>query len=771
MSSRHVPTKRPQSGVLFSVTSGVLFSAPDETQRVPPDEPSRYPKRLKTNNFQKRIPGVRSRKARNFSYSNTPTLDHPVSLAMFAKYDDHSQYKSSFMAGPSHKEKKATLCLTALNVSSTTIIEGTFSRTTLTQRFHNPSQMTINEARHTFPLYDGAVITDFQCTIGDERRLRGVVRSKEQARQEYKKAVQEKVKAAALLEEHTPEIFETSLGNIPPMKTIEVKIVYIQELEVVMTEGESTEGVAFILPTCVAPHYSRFQPASEITYVGLDIKLLVLNDGKVNFHGCQQESGHSLYYDGLQVIESPQRLDGNREPTPEEFYCWDHHSEQPTLREDFVFIIQMKKGHEIQSRAMLCAPDDTGLAAMMVSIRPCDMFRNAVVPQSFSGKILFLLDQSGSMNYRVGNYHGPRKIDVLREAMLLVISGLPTTCSFNIVSWGSETWRMWEQSREHSPDNVKEAKEYMSRVEANLEGTDLLRAFKSTVLRRRVDTNSTQIIVLTDGELDPHKPMEFNKIRFFALGIGGNVPHSLVESIAELGGGFGDIVDTTQNPRWHSRLNRLFRSSLAPDSWDCDIHISHHFERRSLMDFRLNSNTSYSQRVSYFQVSHTTAALHPFKFTSIFFLMDIKDSGVFPSEITITAVTHGEKNNTYRLPVKQTTGRDGTMHRLAAKATLTDLEDLVKRDDSNSLLIDENAQTIGTKCSITSKWTSFVAVPQDEPATTKEGSMVEHYKAMYEGVDFSELLTMAHPESDDDIEFGYNTDSSLSSSVAPEKRS
>ncbi|KAG8356411.1 hypothetical protein FVEN_g5735 [Fusarium venenatum] len=662
MSSRHVPTKRPQSGVLFSVTSGVLFSAPDETQRVPPDEPSRYPKRLKTNNFQKRIPGVRSRKARNFSYSNTPTLDHPVSLAMFAKYDDHSQYKSSFMAGPSHKEKKATLCLTALNVSSTTIIEGTFSRTTLTQRFHNPSQMTINEARHTFPLYDGAVITDFQCTIGDERRLRGVVRSKEQARQEYKKAVQEKVKAAALLEEHTPEIFETSLGNIPPMKTIEVKIVYIQELEVVMTEGESTEGVAFILPTCVAPHYSRFQPASEITYVGLDIKLLVLNDGKVNFHGCQQESGHSLYYDGLQVIESPQRLDGNREPTPEEFYCWDHHSEQPTLREDFVFIIQMKKGHEIQSRAMLCAPDDTGLAAMMVSIRPCDMFRNAVVPQSFSGKILFLLDQSGSMNYR-------------------------------------------------------------------------------------------------------------NKIRFFALGIGGNVPHSLVESIAELGGGFGDIVDTTQNPRWHSRLNRLFRSSLAPDSWDCDIHISHHFERRSLMDFRLNSNTSYSQRVSYFQVSHTTAALHPFKFTSIFFLMDIKDSGVFPSEITITAVTHGEKNNTYRLPVKQTTGRDGTMHRLAAKATLTDLEDLVKRDDSNSLLIDENAQTIGTKCSITSKWTSFVAVPQDEPATTKEGSMVEHYKAMYEGVDFSELLTMAHPESDDDIEFGYNTDSSLSSSVAPEKRS
>ncbi|GKU07320.1 hypothetical protein FLAG1_10223 [Fusarium langsethiae] len=406
----------------------------------------------------------------------------------------------------------------------------------------------------------------------------------------------------------------------------------------------------------------------------------------------------------------------------------------------------------MKSQAILCQPDDAGMAAMMVSVRPNDLFRNAIVPQAFSGEILFLLDRSGSMHERIGEFNGPRKINVLREAMLLVISGLPKTCSFNIVSWGSETWALWEQSRKHSPDNIKEAKEYISQIDANFEGTDLLRAFKSTVQRRRGDTDSTQIVFLTDGELDPYEPMKFvwktrqelqNKIRFFALGIGDNVPHSLIESIAKLGGGFGDIVDTTRNPRWHNRLNRLFKSSLEPDSWDCDIDIGHEFERHSLMGFRLNRDTSDSHGVPYFQAPHAISALHPFKFTTIFFLIEVKDRGVLPSEVIITTSTHGAKKKKYKLPVKHTTCRDRTMHRLAVKATLMDLEGLVKRKSSNSPLVEENAETIGIRYSITSKWTSFVAVPEDQPTTTTEGSVLEHYRAIYDGVGFDELLMTA----------------------------
>ncbi|WXC57927.1 hypothetical protein SNK03_003828 [Fusarium graminearum] len=763
MSGRLAPIRRLQSGV--------LFSAPTETERFPTDEVGPRSTKQKPNNIRKRFLGARGMGAiDDISSGSAPTQGHQEPRTMFAKYAGHFNYIPSSNFGLegdfiTSKNHKATWCLPTLNVSSTTMIEGTLSSTTLLQSFHNTSEMTIDEARHTFPLYDGAVVTDFECTIGDERRLRGVVKSKEQAQREYRKAVHEQAKAAALLEEHTPEIFETSLGNIPPATTVQIKIVYIQELNVVMMESVATEGVALVIPTSFAPRYGKFQPKSEFTSEGLDIKIMVLNDDKINPDGCQEESGHVVYYDGPHVMESPQRLDENAERPLREYYCWDHHSDQPILKKDFVFVMQMKKGHEVQSQAILCPPDDTGMAAMMVRIRPSDLFRNAIIPQSFSGELLFLLDQSGSMGESVDGYNGPRKINVLREAMFLVISGLPKTCSFNIISWGSETWAMWENAKSHSPDNIKEAKDYISQIDANLGGTDLLRALESTFQRRQDNGKSTQIIVLTDGELDPNEPMAFvwkkrqelqNKIRFFALGIGDNVPHHLIEGIAELGGGSGDIVDTTQNPRWHGRLNRLLKSALEPDSWDCDIDIGHWFKQNSLMDVGFNNDISDTQQVPYFQAPHTIVTLHPFKFTSVFFLINVKDRDILPQEITVTTTTEGAKKKTYRLPVKEVPAGNKVMHRLAAKVVLMDLEDTVKRESSSSAIVEENGQTIGTRYSVTSKWTSFVAVAQDKQETTTESSIVEHYKAMYDRVDFNELLVAAKLGSDDN----YVTDDS-----------
>lgn len=782
MSCRHVPTKRLHSGVLFSV--------PDAPQRFPPDEFSLSPKEQKPDNIRRRTPDTRDVDAVNdISPPSCPIPEHQEStdIAMFSTFIGDSGYRTSSNYGHradfvSPKQVKATVCLPILRVVSTTMIEGTLAHTTLIQSFHNPSQATIEEARHTFPLYDGAVVTDFECTIGDERRLRGVVKSKEQARQEYKKAVQEQVKVAALLEEQTPEIFETSLGNIPPQTTVEIKILYVQELKVVMMKGESTEGVVFVVPTSIAPRYGKSQSASEVVCEGLDIKIKVFNDGKINPDGCQEESGHLVFYDGPQVMEAPQS--GNGEQPLREYYSWEHHSEQAKMNKDFVFVIQMQKGHEMQSQAILCPPDDAGMAAMMVSIRPNDLFRNAIIPQSFSGEILFLLDQSRSMQGRTRGFNGLRKIDVLREAMLLVISGLPKTCSFNIISWGSETRAIWEQSRKHSPGSINEARDYISQIDADLGGTDLLRAFKSTVQRRRDESNSTQIVVLTDGQLNADKPMEFvwktrqelqNKIRFFALGIGRNVPHRLIEGIAELGGGLGEIVDTTQNSRWHSRLNRLLKSALEPDSWDCDIDIGHGFEQNSLMDVGFDSDIPDIQRVPYFQAPHTIVTLHPFKFTSVFFLINVKDRGILPKEITIVTTTEGTKKKTYKLPVREVPAGNKVMHRLAAKAVLIDLEDAVKRESSSSALVDQNGQTIGTRYSVTSKWTSFVAVAQDKQATTTQSSIVEHYKAMYDGVDFNELLIAIKLDSgngsvaDDDSDSAQHTKrGSVSGSSIPE---
>ncbi|KAF5653307.1 hypothetical protein F25303_2479 [Fusarium sp. NRRL 25303] len=764
MASRHVLTQRLRSGVIFSAP-GNLLAIPEGGWGD--DTPINRPKKAK-------------KKVKNFGINH---FSHWV--AKVTPYDEPYDNVDNFMPGKdtrgigndyrpysvspypepeveiaSATTSEMTLCLPMLSVSLTATVDGTVAHTELVQKFHNPSEIIIESAKHVFPLYDGAVITSFECTIGDERRVRGVVKPKVQARKEFEEAVRDKVAAPALLEEHTPEIFETSLGNIPADTTVEIKITYVQELKVVMMESEATEGIALTIPMSIAPRYSKApiewerEPASNVPEEKVDIWIKVANNGKVNQKGCDEESGHLLQFEGSKPVEYSNLLE--KDQPPKTYYVWHHVSEPAVLRKDFVFVIQMNEGHHIKSRAIACPPDDNGLAAMMVNIRPNDLFRNAIIPQSFTGEILFLLDQSGSMGLSNGSYGygrrrtGSRKIDVMRQAMLLALSGMPSTCVFNVISWGSATMGLWETSRPHTQESIREAKDYVSQVEADMGGTDLLRALESTVKRRVQDRGSTQIIILTDGELEPEDSIQFiwkkrqlfgDSIRFFALGIGDGVSHRLVESIAECGGGYSDVVHTTQTPRWHDRLNRLLKSALEPNSWSCDIDLGSQFERKSLIDFKLREENSLeSGKTPYIQAPFLISSLHPFSFASISFLIDLRHGGDLPKTITISTTTAGAKKKTYELPIEASSGSDGTIHRLVAKSVLLGLQDDIKRGTTETIIATENAENIGTMYSITSKWTSFVAISENQPTPTVEEQKMNHYKALFDEIDIDELL-------------------------------
>ncbi|KAG5796693.1 hypothetical protein H9Q69_004267 [Fusarium xylarioides] len=762
MASRHVFNQRLKSGVIFSAP-GNLLAMPEGGWGD--DTPITRQKQSKRK--------VQSRGLDHFSHwvAKVTLGDEPYdNVDSFMPGKDTrgigneyrpysvSPYPETEVEAATAKIREVTLCLPMLSVSLTATVDGTVAHTELLQKFHNPSDIIIDAAKHVFPLYDGAVITSFECTIGDERRVRGVVKPKVQARKEFEEAVRDKVAAPALLEEHTPEIFETSLGNIPANTMVEIKITYVQELKVVMMESEATEGIAVTIPMSIAPRYSKapieWEPASKLPEEKLDIWIKVLDNGKVNHEGCDEESGHLLQFEGSKPVEYSNLSE--KEAAPKTYYVWHHVSEPAVLRKDFVFVIQMNEGHQIKSRAIACPADDKGLAAMMVNIRPNDLFRNSIIPQSFTGEILFLLDQSASMGWTNDStdYYKrrtrARKIVVMREAMLLALSGIPSTCVFNVISWGSATMGLWETSRPHTKENIREAKSYVSQVEADMGGTDLLRALESVVKRRVQDRGSTQIIILTDGELEPEDSIQFiwknrqlfgDSIRFFALGIGDKVSHRLVESIAECGGGYSDVVHTTQTPRWHDRLNRLLKSALEPNSWSCEIDLGSGFERKSLVDYKLEQQTtSESDKTPYIQGPFPISSLHPFSFASISFLVDLRHGGQLPKAVTISTTTAGAKKKTYQLPMELAPGNDRTIHRLVAKSVLLDLQDSIKRGTAETQIAKANAESIGTMYSIISKWTSFVAISENQPTQTVEEQKMNHYKALLEEIDVDELL-------------------------------
>lgn len=281
-------------------------------------------------------------------------------------------------------------------------------------------------------------------------------------------------------------------------------------------------------------------------------------------------------------------------------------------------------------------------------------------------------------------------------------------------------------------------------------GTDLLRALEAVVRRRDQERGPTQIIVLTDGELEPEESIQFiwkkrqllgDSIRFFALGIGDEVSHRLVESIAECGGGYSDVVHTTKTPRWHDRLNRLVKSALQPNSWSYDISLGSEFERQSLVVGKLGEESALpSGKVPYFQAPFLTLPLHPFSFNSISFLFNLRHGAALPKTVTIATTTPEARKKSYELPVQLANGGDVAIRRLVAKSVLLDLEAEEKRGATVAHAAKANAEEIGMMYSITSKWTSFVAVSENEPMQAEEEQKMNHYKALFDEMDIDQLL-------------------------------
>lgn len=111
------------------------------------------------------------------------------------------------------------------------------------QEFENDESEPI-EAKYVFPLTDTSCVCGFEAFINDKHVV-GVCKEKEQARREYRKAIEEG-KGAYLMDQESAELFTVSVGNLPAKTRCIVKITYVSELDV------QNESIVFKLPSHVA---------------------------------------------------------------------------------------------------------------------------------------------------------------------------------------------------------------------------------------------------------------------------------------------------------------------------------------------------------------------------------------------------------------------------------------------------------------------------------------------------------------------------------------
>lgn len=464
----------------------------------------------------------------------------------------------------------------------TTILSNT-SRTTLKQTFANPSPHDVKQCLYTFPLFDGVSVVAFDCRIGN-RVLRGVVKERSQAKATFDQAVSRGETAGYL--EQSPDasdVFSTRLGNIPANESIHVDITYVGELK----HDAEADGIRFTIPTRIAPRYGAASDAQSSTA-----------------SSAQERGGISIIVDAsvaegsfIRGIQSPSHpiavIMGSTSTSSESEVAM--HKASATLSlgsteldQDFVLIV-LTKDTGTPKAILESHPTLPNQRALMLTLVP-----KFSLPRS-NPEIVFVADRSGSME---------NNIPTLKSALKVFLKSLPVGVRFNICSFGSRNSFLWPKSQAYSRESLDKALAHVNTFSANYGGTNIFDALKGTINNRHGDI-PCEVMLLTDGAVWNQNSLftylngkvrgSKASLRLFALGVGDDVSHSLIEGVARAGNGFAQTVKN--NEKLDSKVIRMLKGALSPHITDYTLEISYDDQDAEEDDFELVEKVTDSLKV------------------------------------------------------------------------------------------------------------------------------------------------------------------------------
>jgi Ca-activated chloride channel family protein len=418
------------------------------------------------------------------------------------------------------------------------------------QQFHNPYDGKI-EAVYVFPLPQDAAVNEFIMTVG-ERRIRGIIRPREEAEEIYLEARRQGY-VASLLEQERPNIFTQKVANIEPGMRIDVNIRYFHTL------AYDDGWYEWVFPMVVGP---RFNPPARGTSDPVRALPRTAHGGgsgtNVHYLAPQERTGHDISLTceieaGVDIEEiecSSHDIETSGESSSRTTVRLSRHDSIPNR--DFVLRYRVA-GDRIKT-AMLTQhnPDRYGGAghfALMV-YPPDDLEEIERRPL----ELVIVIDCSGSMS--------GEPLDLAQEAAERLIESLEEDDAFQIMRFSNEVSAFARRSVEASEGNIDEGVDYIRRLTAD-GGTMMAYAMDAAIesLQDSPRSRDRYIVFLTDGfigndaevlglmqdgldELDEDR----RPTRVFSFGIGSSPNRFLLERLASLGDGAAAFVGLSDSP-------------------------------------------------------------------------------------------------------------------------------------------------------------------------------------------------------------------------------
>ncbi|XP_052461765.1 protein mono-ADP-ribosyltransferase PARP4-like [Carassius gibelio] len=411
------------------------------------------------------------------------------------------------------------------------------------QTYTNQSAVPI-EAKYVFPLEETAAVCGFEAFINGKHVI-GKVKEKEQARKEYKQAI-EKGHGAYLMDQDAPDVFTISVGNLPPGATVLIKVTFITELLV------RSGSIIFSLSGSVAP-WQQSAALNQTTQATVE---------KIGVTELQSEGEFSL----SMSIEMPY-----------EIINLSSSHRIKTKRTDCKAVISTLPGQTLGSEGLQVSfslsnihmprmwvenhPDKDSQACMLVFYPD---FKSIGVsssggPSSVSD-VVILLDSSKSMR-------GDAMLNARRIA-LQALKSLDHSLKINIISFSTDYKEAFP-----APLPLFEASEAARKFIMSCSGsggsTDLWRPLRILSLLPPC-RGVRNILLLSDGHVQ-NQPLTLQLVRenschtrLFTCGLSLTANRHMLRALAQAGGGTYEFFDTKMKHTWTEKVRAQVERMESP---------------------------------------------------------------------------------------------------------------------------------------------------------------------------------------------------------------
>lgn len=424
-----------------------------------------------------------------------------------------------------HVEGKADVAIPLKHTNVSAAIAGYISTVDVVQQFHNPYDEKI-EAVYVFPLPVNAAVQDFLMTIG-ERRIRGIIREKEEAKRIYAEARQQGY-VAALMTQERPNIFTQSVANIEPNHDIDIQIRYFHTL------AYDDGWYEFVFPMVIGPRFNPPGFAGGVGAVdrgrtgasGQSTEIQYLKPGERTAHAIDVEVDLDAGVSIEQLRSVNHKIAVTRPDERRAVVRLDPGDSLPNKD----FVLRYKVAGDRLKTGFLAHRDSRG-GFFTLMVYPPDGLGD--LPRG-PMEMIFVLDCSGSM--------AGQPLAQAKVAVQQALDKMRPEDTFQIIRFSNNASQLGPTPLPATPENIKKGRSYLRSLDGD-GGTMMIEGIRAALDFPHDEDRLRTVAFLTDGFIGNESEIftavgeRLGASRIFSFGVGSSSNRYLLDGLARMGRG------------------------------------------------------------------------------------------------------------------------------------------------------------------------------------------------------------------------------------------